>query len=138
MFALTWTIPVNFFMLKHLLYQSCTLWSIIEFNKALANKLCEQAFDERSIEDRFRQVVRSTIESIETGDRKVKYKLLRSIFFEVCSQDGGNKIEFQKFLGRFRIHLTDKSITRVFKIIDANSDGKLLSMSTIFFFLLKS
>ena len=124
--ALILPIPLNFIITKQIIFTAAMLKSILTLNKTIADKICENAIDERNIKHRIRKVIRTSLKNLDI----VKSEWVQYIQdqFELYIPDDSinnsiNIHEFTLFLHSISIFLTDTTVLRIFKVIDINRDN---------------
>lgn len=117
-------IPLNFFLLKQILNFACVLRSAIVLDEEIAIKICEDALDERVVTQRLRKMVRQALIEIETV--KANWTpFLREVFYHYVpdNKPGVSPKQFTLFLHGIQIHISKKSVHRIFKVIDFDQSG---------------
>ena len=117
-------IPLNFFLLKLVLNFACVLRSAIVLDEEIAVKICEDALDERVVTQRLRKMVRTALTEIEP--LKANWTpFLREVFYHYVpdNRPGVSPKQFTLFLHGIQIHISKKSVHRIFKVIDFDQSG---------------
>jgi Ca2+-binding EF-hand superfamily protein len=117
-------IPLNFLLLKLILNFACVLRSASVLDEEIAVKICEEAIDERVVTQRLRKMVRTSLLDIEPV--KSNWSLFLTEVFAHYVPDnrpGLSTKQFSLFLHGIQIHLSKKSIQRIFKVIDFDHSG---------------
>ncbi len=125
--ALVVPLPLNFFILKSIIFTSCTLRSIVTLDQRIASQICEKAEDERNVNMRLRRILRTALRKLNIS-RHDWDKLLKEKY-DLCSSpyDGlMNQQQFKMFLHSLQIFLTDESLKNLFTVLDSDYDGKLM------------
>ena len=129
-------LPLNFFILKQIIFTSSILKSISTLDEEVSDKICEQAVDERNVTAKLRQAVRRSLET-----EKIENNLPESMWFQFLSNrfhdmltttnsttfsfDGMSKRKFRAFLHSLHIFLTDESTSSIFTVLDVDRDGRI-------------
>lgn len=122
-FALLTPMFLNFAMMKHILFISCQLRSIIKIDKAVASKISEEAIEERSVKERLRRMIRDQLKTIAPDKRQWK-SVLYSHYSQVMDENEEiTQKEWKEFLYSLTLQLTNNSIRQLFKVIDQDQDG---------------
>jgi hypothetical protein len=129
-------IPLNFLLLKLVLNFACVLRSASVLDEEIAVKICEEAIDERVVTQRLRKMVRTSLLDIEP--EKANWSLFLAEVFSHYVPDnrpGLSTKQFSLFLHGIQIHLSKKSIQRIFKVIDFDHSGYItwIEFSSIVF-----
>ena len=124
--ALILPIPLNFIITKQIIFTAAMLKSIVTLNKTIADKICENAIDERNIKHRIRKVIRTSLKNLDIVKSEwVQY--IQDQFELYIPEDSINNSmniqEFTLFLHSISIFLTDTTVLRIFKVIDINRDN---------------
>lgn len=117
-------IPLNFLLLKLVLNFACVLRSAIVLDEEIAVKICEDALDERVVTQRLRKMVRTALTEIEP--LKANWTpFLREVFYHYVpdNRPGVSPKQFTLFLHGIQIHISKKSVLRIFKVIDFDQSG---------------
>ena len=90
----------------------------------VAARICEDALDERVVTQRLRKMVRTTLSEIEPDKTNWHYFLCEVFGHYVPEfRHGVCPKQFTLFLHGIQIHLSKKSIKRIFKVIDFDQSG---------------
>jgi hypothetical protein len=123
--ALVVPLPINFFLLKQIIYTSCMIKSIVHINQRTANRIIEQAVDERNVTQRLRRIVRDTMKRWDVSRKEWRARL-QSHFESFADVDNTiDKENFKAFLHDVKIFFTDESLKNLFKVIDVDRDGRI-------------
>jgi hypothetical protein len=127
-FPIFWNIALlvpmflNFFLLKQIIFISCLLQSIIKIDINIANKICEEAIEERNVTHRLRRLIRDKLK--ELGEKKNWKRILYDYFsMKMDVNEEITRNEWRDFLYSLNIQLTNNSIRRLFQVIDQDQDG---------------
>jgi hypothetical protein len=127
-FPIFWNIALlvpmflNFFLLKQIIFISCLLQSIIKIDINIANKICEEAIEERNVTHRLRRLIRDKLK--ELGEKKHWKRILYDYFsMKMDVNEEITRNEWRDFLYSLNIQLTNNSIRRLFQVIDQDQDG---------------
>lgn len=124
--ALVVPFPINFFLLKQIIFTSAYLKSIVTLDRRVSDKICEDAVDERNVTQRLRKIVRGALRDLELPkDEWNSY--LRTHFDQFVAENrkGLTESDFRLFLHSLHVFLTDLSVHRIFGVIDFDRDGIL-------------
>jgi hypothetical protein len=124
--ALVLPLPINFWLLSATLFQACTLKAVVSLDRTVADKICEDALDERNVTERLRKVIRSTLSGL-SFEKDLWPSFLREQFavFKKEGAKGISEKELRLFLRSLQIFLTDISVSRIFRVIDFDRDGRV-------------
>ncbi len=131
--ALVVPLPLNFFILKSIIFTSCTLRSIVTLDQRIASQICEKAEDERNVNMRLRRIVRTALRKLNVPKNSwpafvgEKFKLHASPSDQFMSQQ-----QFKVFLHSIQVFLTDESLKNLFVVLDGDCDGKLIWYGGLF------
>eukprot|EP01040_Poterioochromonas_malhamensis_P012225 gene12225-13368_t len=121
--ALSIPMFLNFAMMKHIVFISCQLRSIIKIDKTVANKISEAAIEERSVKERLRRMIRDQLKILASDKRQWK-NVLYSHYSQVMDENEEiTQKEWKEFLYSLTLQLTNNSIRQLFKVIDQDQDG---------------
>ena len=103
---------------------ACVLRSAIVLDEEIAIKICEDALDERVVTQRLRKMVRTALVEIEPI-RASWTPFLREVFYHYVpdNRPGVSPKQFTLFLHGIQIHISKKSVHRIFKVIDFDQSG---------------
>ena len=117
-------IPLNFCLLKLILNFACVLRSASVLDEDISAKICEDALDERVVTQRMRKMVRAALAEIDP--LKASWApFLKEVFSHYVpdGKPGVTAKQFTLFLHGIQIHISKKSIRRIFKVIDFDQSG---------------
>lgn len=124
--ALVVPLPVNFFMIKQIIFTSCILKSIVHMDQRTANKIVEQAVDERNVTQRLRRIVREAMKGWDLPKKEWMPALKER--FDEYADDYDNTIDkdnFKALLHDIKIFITDESLKNLFTVIDVDKDKRI-------------
>jgi hypothetical protein len=122
-FALLLPMLLNFFLLIQIIYIACMLQSIIKIDSFVANKICEEAIEERTVTQRLRRLIRDQLKELNSEKKYWKNELY-SKYSEVMDENEEiTRKEWKIFLHSFGLHLTNHSTKQLFQVIDNDQDG---------------
>ena len=124
-FVLLLPLPMNFFLLKQIIFTSSLLKAVVKLDKDIADKICEEAIDVRNVTQRLREAVRSSLikEFPQSQERMI---FVRKKFHQSSKNDSqhrANEKSFQDFLHSLKLYFTSSSVSKIFGIIDFDNDG---------------
>jgi len=122
--ALLLPLPINIFILQHVIFTSCMLKSIVCLDKEIAADIYESTEKERDIKYKLRKLVRNSLQILYPEDNMnwSKYTEIAFKKFSRHNRHGLNKDDFINFLHYFQIILRDKSVELIYKALDADKD----------------
>jgi hypothetical protein len=124
--ALVVPIPLNFLITKQIIFTSVMLKSIVTLDKFVADKICEDAVDERNVRQRVRKVLRAALRAMEIP--KENWEQYTQDQFELFIPDsdvGLNLANFKLFLHSMQIFLTDVTVDKIFKVLDVTLEDEV-------------
>ena len=102
----------------------------------IAARICEDALDERVVTQRLRKMVRTTLSEIEPNKENWHF-FLNEVFSHYVpeSKSGVSSKQFTLFLHGIQIHISIKSVKRIFSVIDFDQSGYITwdELSSIIF-----
>lgn len=123
--ALVVPLPINFFLLKQIIFTSCILKSIVEIDQRTAQRIIDQAVDERNVIDRLRRRIRDALKEYEIA-KKEWPTFLKEKFDAFAEPDGSlEKDSFTAFLHDIQIYIAEDSMKSLFKVIDVDKDKRI-------------
>ena len=129
-------IPLNFLILKLILNFASLLRSLSVLDEDIAARICEDALDERVVTQRLRKMVRTTLSEIEP-EKENWHFFLNEVFSHYVpeSKSGVSPKQFTLFLHGIQIHISIKSVKRIFSVIDFDQSGYITwdELSSIIF-----
>jgi len=125
--ALIVPVPINFFIIKQMIFTSVMLKSIVSLNKFVADKICEDAVDERNVKHRVRKVIRTALRTMEIPKEEWHtFTEDQFMLFVPYNDRGLNQTNLRLFLHSMQIFLTDNTVSRIFSVLDFDRDNKIL------------
>ena len=118
-------LPINFFILKQIIFSSCLLKSIFELNREIVDKICEDAFDELQITQKIRKAIKKALKDNSDIESSIWPIFLKERFSHYINKDdkGVTEKKLKSFLHSLQVFLTDSSIKIIFNVIDSDKDG---------------
>jgi hypothetical protein len=123
--ALVVPLPINFFLLKQIIYTSCMVKAIVQMDQRTANRIIEQAIDERNVTQRLRRIVRDTMKTWEVPRKEWPGRLQAYFDLYADADHTMDKDSFKAFLHEIQIFITDDSLKNLFKVIDVDRDHRI-------------
>jgi hypothetical protein len=125
--ALLVPVPINFLMIKQIIFTSVMLKSIVTLDKYVADKICEEAVDERNVKHRVRKVIRTALRTLEIPRENWQQFTMDQFELYIPDHDVGlNLANLNLFLHSMQIFLTDATVHRIFTVLDFDKDEKLV------------
>lgn len=124
--ALLVPVPLNFWLIQKVIFSACTLKAVVSLDRDVADKICEEALDERNVTERLRKVIRSTLAGLSF--EKVRWQGFLFEQFHLFKKEaaaGVTEKDFRLFLHSLQIFLTHTSVARIFAVIDFDRDGRV-------------
>ena len=122
--------------MKLILNFASLLRSLSVLDEDIAARICEDALDERVVTQRLRKMVRTTLSEIEP-DKDNWHFFLNEVFSHYVpeSKSGVSPKQFTLFLHGIQIHISIKSVKRIFSVIDFDQSGYITwdELSSIIF-----
>ena len=122
--ALLLPVPINIFLLQHVIFTSCMLKSIVYLDKDVAVEVFESIEKERDLKYKLRNLLRSSLKTMHPDDAANWSKHAEVAFYQHShhSRLGLVKADFISFLQFFQIILKDESVDLIYKALDANKE----------------
>uniref|UniRef100_A0A7S3GNE7 EF-hand domain-containing protein n=1 Tax=Spumella elongata TaxID=89044 RepID=A0A7S3GNE7_9STRA len=125
--ALLVPVPINFLLSKQIIFTSVMLKSIVTLDKYVADKICEEAVDERNVKHRVRKVIRTALRTLEIPRDTWQQFTMDQFELYIPDNDVGlNMANLKLFLHSLQIFLTDATVKRIFTVLDFDKDEKLV------------
>eukprot|EP01038_Epipyxis_sp_PR26KG_P005998 gene5998-8260_t len=128
--ALSLPILINFFLLKHIIFNSCMLKSIVTLDSYIAGKICEEATEERNLKHKLRKKIKDAVKSLGFVDTQDMMDYLQDEFYELCDYYEEDETiaklstkQFKLLLHKIQIRVTEASVQNQFNVIDFDKDG---------------
>ena len=125
-FLLLLPLPLNFFVLKQIIFTSSMLKAVVRLDKGIANKICEEAVDVRNVTQRLRKAVRRNLISQHPNAHERSIFVKKKFEYFCGRNDARKRVDtkrFLEFLHSLKLFLTDESVSKIFSIIDFDNDG---------------
>jgi len=125
--ALLVPVPINFLLTKQIIFTSVMLKSIVTLDKFVADRICEEAVDERNVKHRVRKVIRTALRTLEIPRDTWEQFTMDQFELYIPDNDVGlNLANLKLFLHSLQIFLTDATVKRIFTVLDFDKDDRLL------------
>jgi len=125
--ALLVPVPLNFLFTKQIIFTSVMLKSIVTLDKYVADKICEEAVDERNVKQRVRKVIRTALRTLEIPRENWLMFTMDQFDLYIPDNDVGlNLSNLKLFLHSMQIFLTDATTKRIFTVLDFDKDDRIL------------
>lgn len=123
--ALTVPIPLNFFVLKQILFTASMLKSVVALDVDIADELCDKAVEKTTLIDRLRLMIKSTLAGLDF--ERITWKPFLIEQFKIYqSRDMKNRMHvhnFQRLLRSLQIRLPLEKCQHIFEYIDVRRKG---------------